>query len=83
MMDHYQIWFHGTAAGIIYHSNNPINASLQSDQSSEFKTQHGRIWRSEDHPLSKLMSSNGGGGQVSQKEIMTLVADWSENNLLT
>lgn len=37
MMDRNQIWFHGTTAGIIYHLKDPFNASLQSDQSPEFK----------------------------------------------
>lgn len=36
-MDRNQIWFHGTMAGIIYHLKDPFNASLQSDQSPEFK----------------------------------------------
>lgn len=35
MMDRNQSWFHGSAAGIIYHYKDPLNAALQSDQSPE------------------------------------------------
>lgn len=75
-MDRNQIWFHGTTAGIIYHLKDPFNASLQSDQSPEFKgeKEHVRILVRGRSSLWKQMSSNE-RGQVSKKEIMTLVAN--------
>ena len=36
-MDRNQSWFHGTTAGVIHHFKDPLNASLRSDQSPEYK----------------------------------------------
>lgn len=45
-MDRNQSWFHGTTVGIIYHFKDPLNVSLQSDQSPELKKKkkHVRIF---------------------------------------
>lgn len=75
MMHRNQIWFHGTTAGIIYHLKDPFNASQQFDQSPELKKQTNKDLRLCRPSLRKQMSSNE-EGQVSKKEIMTLVANY-------
>lgn len=83
MMDRNQIWFHGTTAGVIYHLVDPFNASLQSDQSPELtgkkNPKHGGILSTADLP-SEHRCQQMSGGQVSEKEIMTLGAnqEWEQ-----
>lgn len=78
-MDRNQSWFHGTTAGIIYHFKDPLNASPKSDQSPEcFKKTRKDFRLCRSSPREQMSSYGGGargGGQVSKKEIMTLVAN--------
>lgn len=77
MMDCYQIWIRGTVAGFICHLKDPFNVVLESDETQILITKRGDSGFCRSAPLNTDVIERqgaGGGGQVSEKEIMTLFA---------
>lgn len=72
MMDPHQIWIRDTVAGFICHLIESFNVVLQSDETQILITKRGNSGFCGSVPLNTDVIKRG-GGQVSEKDIMTLV----------